>query len=350
MIRPIDAAPCESAPVPSPMTDGKLAHRLSRDEVRLLASRIADGDREARNLLVQANLGLVVRVARHYVGRGLMMDDLVGEGNLGLIRAAEDFDPQVGTHFSTYATYWIKESILAALMNTTATIRLPAHVFRLLIKWGRAERSLARTYGRAPTTDEVASTMGLNEHQRNLVDKARHARGLRLESGMSMGPRLWLAAKMMDADQAPDAMIEADDERNYLLDRMSRLDNRERTILILRYGLGNEPPLNYNEIGRRLGVTREWVRKITKVAIEKLVQGSAADCGPSYARRRPVAREVAKTPVSRADATGSTAEFDHAVGACSGRVAHDPSESGPVRCGLEPGVHAQETSRLARCG
>jgi RNA polymerase primary sigma factor len=350
MIRSIDAAPCETAPAPSPMTEGKLTHRLSRDEVRQLASRIADGDREARNLLVQANLGLVFRVARHYMGRGLMMDDLVGEGNLGLIRAAEDFDPQVGTHFSTYATYWIKESILAALMNTTATIRLPAHVFRLMIKWGRTERSLARTFGRAPTTDEIASAMELNDHQKNLLAKARHARGLRLESGMSTGPRLWLAAKMMDAHEAPDALIEADDERNYLRDRMGRLDNRERKVLILRYGLGSEPPLNYNEIGRRLGVTREWVRKITKVAIEKLVQGSPAGLAPSYARRRTVAPEVSTAPVSRADATGSTAVFDHAVGAGSGRASQDPSECGPVLCGLEPGVHAQETGRLARCG
>ena len=149
MILPVATASCDSPSSPSTYFDRPRQHRLSQDEVRALATRIADGDREARNLLVQANLGLVWRVARNYVGRGLMMDDLVGEGNLGLIRAAEEFDPLVGTHFSTYATFWIKESILSALMNTTATIRVPAHMFRLLIKWSRTERSLRRSLRRA---------------------------------------------------------------------------------------------------------------------------------------------------------------------------------------------------------
>jgi RNA polymerase primary sigma factor len=107
---------------------------LSREEERRLAVRIAAGDRQARDALVQANLGLVVRVARGYQGRGLSLDDLVGEGNLGLIRAAEAFIPR----FSTYATYWIKDAILAALYSTTATIRVPGYMVRLLSKWRRA--------------------------------------------------------------------------------------------------------------------------------------------------------------------------------------------------------------------
>lgn len=350
MIHPIDKAPCGPNPAPATFAGGTFTHRLSRDEVRLLATRIADGDREARNLLVQANLGLVVRVARHYVGRGLMMDDLVGEGNLGLIRAAEDFDPQVGTHFSTYATYWIKESILRALMNTTATIRLPAHMFRLLIKWSRTERSLGRAYGRAPTTDEITSAMGLNEHQKDLLAKARHARGLRLESGLSVGPRPWLAAEMMDSHEAPEALIEADEERNGLVERMGRLDNRERTVLILRYGLGSEPPMNYNEIGRRLGVTREWVRKIAKQTIEKLVEGSPADYDSPHGDRRTKDHRGATALVSRPDASGSPAGLDQPVAGSGAMVVPDPSHECPVRCGPEAGLHTLETCCLARCG
>src|SRR5262249_40556078 len=111
---------------------------LTADEERELAEAIARGDRDARARLIRANLRLVVKIARDYDGRGLSMDDLVGEGNLGLIRAAEQFDPRYGTRFSTYAAYWIKQSIRHALINTTAMIRLPAHMVVLLTKWHRA--------------------------------------------------------------------------------------------------------------------------------------------------------------------------------------------------------------------
>ena len=115
---------------------------LSAAEEIALAQAIASGDLPARNEMVSRNLGLVHTIARAYAGRGLDTDDLVGEGNLGLIRAAEDFDPRFGTRFSTYAGYWIKQAIRHALTNTTATIRLPAHMVTLLSKWRKAERSL----------------------------------------------------------------------------------------------------------------------------------------------------------------------------------------------------------------
>src|SRR5262245_47819249 len=110
---------------------------LTAAEECALAEAIARGDHEAKARMVQANLRLVVKIARDYVGRGLVLDDLIGEGNLGLIRAAEDFDPRFGTRFSTYASYWIKQAIRHALINTTATIRLPAHMVGLLTKWRR---------------------------------------------------------------------------------------------------------------------------------------------------------------------------------------------------------------------
>ena len=129
---------------------------LSAVEECELADAIARGDKDARTRMIQANLRLVVKIARDYVGRGMALDDLIGEGNLGLIRATEEFEPCYGTRFSTYASYWIKQSIRHALINTSTTIRLPAHMIGLLTKWRRAERVLCRQLGRGPSFNEVA--------------------------------------------------------------------------------------------------------------------------------------------------------------------------------------------------
>jgi RNA polymerase primary sigma factor len=253
--------------------DGPL---LSAGEERALAEAIARGDRDARARMIQANLRLVVKIARDYVGRGMVLDDLIGEGNLGLIRAAEEFDPRFGTRFSTYASYWIKQAIRHALINTSATIRLPAHMVNLLTKWRRSERALTRERGRAPTADQVARDLGLTDAQRLLVEKAQRATQLRLESGMGEGSVDWPAGEAADTASAPDAMLEADDERNSLLRRMERLDERERSILTLRFGLGGELPLTLKEVGKRLGVTREWVRKIEIRAVRKLEESESS--------------------------------------------------------------------------
>jgi RNA polymerase primary sigma factor len=279
MIDTMQSAPCTSQLTSESPREGRRYRGLPRAEVERLAALIAEGDCEARNLLVKANLGLVRQVARRYVGRGLSIDDLVGEGNLGLIRAAEEFDPSVGASFSTYATYWIKQSIQSAVMNTATTIRVPAHVFRLLIRWKRIEQSLGLANGRPPSFEEVASHMGLSEHQRLLIIKARHARDLRLESVLSGGGRPWSSATTRDGLATPTDPIEADEERSCLHEWLCRLDGRERAVLILRYGLGDEPPLKLNEIGRRLGLSREWVRKLADQALRKLLDGSAARQG-----------------------------------------------------------------------
>jgi RNA polymerase primary sigma factor len=252
---------------------------LTSDDERRLAARIAEGDCDARNALVQANLGLVVRIARAYVDRGLMMEDLVGEGNLGLIRAAQEFDPRFGTRFSTYATYWIKDSILSALMNTTSTIRVPAHMVKLLLKWRRTEQALGCARGRPPRFEEVAKALGLTEEQKDLVAKARQASGLQPGGSLAAESYTRSTARTMVAHQEPEAMLEAIDDRDDLQRRLERLGSRERMILSLRYGLGGEPPLTLQEIGCRLGVTKEWVRQITTQAIRQLVKGSGPDFG-----------------------------------------------------------------------
>ena len=167
--------------------------------------------------MIQANLRLVVKIARDYVGRGHVLDDLIGEGNLGLIRAAEEFDPSFGTRFSTYASYWIKQAIRHALINTTATIRLPAHMVGLLTKWRRAERALTRELGYAPTFDQVAVALGLTESQKVLVEQGPAGRQLRLESGGGEDGGLWSPDEATDGREAPDAALEAADERRDLL-------------------------------------------------------------------------------------------------------------------------------------
>jgi RNA polymerase primary sigma factor len=237
--------------------------------------------------MIKANLRLVVKIARGYLGRGMVLDDLIGEGNLGLIRAAEEYDPRYGTRFSTYASYWIKQSIRHALINTTMTIRLPAHMYGLLTKWRRAERTLCREFGRPASFEEVAALLGLTDTQKSLVAKARRASHLKLESGLSDEDGSWSPDDSMDAGLEPDAAIEISDERAEILRRLDHLDERERQVLLLRFGLTGELPLTLREIGRRLGVTREWVRKIELRAVNKLQDAVAGSPPVPTPTRRP---------------------------------------------------------------
>jgi len=252
---------------------------LTAEEECALAEAIARGDDDARSRMIQANLRLVVKIARDYMGRGLVLEDLIGEGNVGLIRATKEFEPRFGTRFSTYASYWIKQSIRHALVNTTSTIRLPAHMVGILTKWRRAERELCREQGCTPSFAEVASFLGLSEAQKSLVAKAHQARQLKLENSVAAETGRWSPVDSSGRYESPGASLEADDERRILLNRMECLNTRERTILALRYGLEGESPLTLKEIGRRLGVTREWVRKIELRALHKLVAEHEDDLG-----------------------------------------------------------------------
>lgn len=285
---------------------------LSAAEECALADAIARGDRDARTRMIRANLRLVVKIAREYVGRGMVFEDLVGEGNLGLIRAAEEFEPRFGTRFSTYASYWIKQSIRHALINTTSTIRLPAHMVGLLTKWRRAERALCRDQGCSPTFGDVATLLGLTEAQKSLVASACRARQVKLESTMAPEPGQWSPVEEWDQYESAEARLEADDERLTLRRRMERLDPRERTILNLRYGLEGEAPLTLKEIGRRLGVTREWVRKIELRAMRKLEEGWESRPSENGPRRHEPARNRRSRSIAPAEtqphATGADAQ------------------------------------------
>ncbi len=302
---------------------------LTASDERSLAEAIAGGDSEARTRMIQANLRLVVKIARDYLGRGLGLDDLIGEGNLGLIRAAQEFEPRFGTRFSTYASYWIKQAIRHALINTTPTIRLPAHMVGLLTRWRRAERGLCREHGRAPTFEEVARVLGLSETQQSLVAKAQHARQLKLESSVTAHRDCWSPVGVPDVKRAPDTVLEAEDERRLLLDRLDRLEQRERTILALRYGLEGEVPLTLKEIGRRLGITREWVRKIELRAVRKLDADYAGEAGAVSKRwnRRRGGRWSTAAGAPQPGTAASSAASAHADG---------PAQIANAACGRAP--------------
>jgi RNA polymerase primary sigma factor len=261
---------------------------LTASEECALAEAIARGDRNAFDRLIQANLRLVVKIAQDFEGRGLVLDDLIGEGNIGLIRAAEKYQPCFGTRFSTYASFWIKQAILQAFANTTSFIRLPSHMVILLARWRKAERSLERELDRSPSFSEVAQSLGLSETQKMLLARAQSARQLKLESTLASGMSRWSPADSSDSSGAPGVEMESLDDRRQLRVRLECLEDRERTVLSLRYGLDNEAPMTLKAIGDRLGVTREWVRKIECKAIRKL-RGDAPETPGTRTRRRSTA-------------------------------------------------------------
>jgi RNA polymerase primary sigma factor len=243
---------------------------LKEDEEKQLAYRVEDGDSAARDHLVRANLRLVVNIARSYVGKGLSLEDLIAEGNLGLLRAVEGFDPGMNTRFSTYASYWIKQSIKRALVNTAKTIRIPAYMVELLAKWRRATAKLQEELGRPPSQEEVARSLDLPKKKLSIIKKAIRVynstpQNEQTESGWSLDEML-----MDGHTKTPDTeMVEADD-LHHVLALLGKMDKREATVLRMRFGLDNEEPKTLKEIGECLGLTRERVRQIESEALGTL--------------------------------------------------------------------------------
>src|SRR5437588_32666 len=203
---------------------------LNAEEEKQLAYRIAVGDNEARDRMVRANLRLVVNIARSYTGKGLGLQDLIEEGNLGLLRAVEGFDPRMNTRFSTYASYWIKQSIKRALVNTAKTIRIPAYMVELLAKWRRASAKLQDELGRPPTHEEVAKSLNLPKKKLAIIKKAIRVYNStpqteQTEAGWS------LDEMVMDGNsRTPDLeMVEADDLK-HVLELLDKMDKREATV------------------------------------------------------------------------------------------------------------------------
>jgi RNA polymerase primary sigma factor len=246
---------------------------LTSHDEQTLAIAIGDGDSRARDRMVRANLRLVVNIARGYAGKGLGLQDLIEEGNLGLLRAVEGFDPAMGTRFSTYASYWIKQSIKRALINTAKTIRIPAYMVELLSKWRRASARLTEELGRTPTPEEVARVLGLPRKKLPIIKKAIRIYNStpqtdQAETGWSLGEMV-----MDENMRSPEDELLTHDSLTKVLAMLETMDAREATVLRMRFGLDDHEPRTLKEIGEALGLTRERVRQIETEALAKLAAG-----------------------------------------------------------------------------
>lgn len=243
---------------------------LSPDEEQELAVAIGNGDPVARDRMVRANLRLVVNIARSYTGKGLSLQDLIEEGNLGLMRAVEGFDPAMGTRFSTYASYWIKQSIKRALINCAKTVRIPAYMVELLSKWRRATARLTEELGRTPTAEEIARVLGVPRKKLSIIKKA--IRIYNLTPQTDQGDNGWSLGEMIEDERfrSPDDMLVEHDSMFHIREKLRTMDPREAAVLKMRFGLEDRRPRTLKEIGEVLGLTRERVRQIECEALEKL--------------------------------------------------------------------------------
>jgi RNA polymerase primary sigma factor len=243
---------------------------LSAQQEKDLAERIGCGDSEARDHMVRANLRLVVNIARSYTGKGLGLQDLIAEGNLGLMRAVEGFDPSMNTRFSTYASYWIKQSIKRAVINTGKTIRIPAYMNELLVKWRRASAKLQDELGRKPTNEEIAASLNLPKKKLSIIKKAIRIYNATPHTDPAEGGRSIDETLMDETAMAPESNILKADDVNQVLVLLDKLDKREAAVLRLRFGLDGSEPMTLKQIGDCLGLTRERVRQIEGEALTKL--------------------------------------------------------------------------------
>ena len=243
---------------------------LTPPEEIALARRVQRGDKKAREHMITANLRLVVKIARGYEGLGLPLLDLINEGNIGLMKGVQRFKLGKGAKFSTYASLWIKQAIRRALSNTSKTIRLPVHVVDRLTHMRRAEVKLREILDREPTDDEVADELGMDARRvRRYRDASRAP--VSLDSPVSDDDATSISEHVADANAAaPFAAIVQHNDHELVKAVLATLDARESRILAMRFGLDNGRPKTLEEVGARLGVTRERIRQIQEQALQKM--------------------------------------------------------------------------------
>jgi RNA polymerase primary sigma factor len=272
--QPVGDVASDEAPAGRPALSVYLAEvaripLLTREAELELAKRVAAGDREAERQMVEANLRLVVKVARRYQNRGLSLPDLIEEGNLGLLRAVQKYRWDYGTRFSTYAIWWIRQGITRALANQARLIRLPVHVEALYAKYRRTRERLSQQLGRPPSLGEVAAALDVSPEQLAGLDEVA-ATPLSLEAPAAEGQGV---LRDVVADQTlpgSDALAGALRQRADVRDILEILSPNERQVIALRFGLEGEGPLTLEAIGLRMGVTRERIRQIESAALRKL--------------------------------------------------------------------------------
>ena len=248
---------------------GKVPLLSAAEEIEI-AKRMADGDQDAKKQLAEANLRLVVSVAKRYVGRGMLFLELIQEGNLGLIKAVEKFDYRKGYKFSTYATWWIRQAITRAIADQARTIRIPVHMVETINKLIRVNRQLLQEYGREPRPDEIAREMGISEEKvREIIKVAQEP--VSLETPIGEEEDSHLGDFIPDDDAPAPAEVAAFTLlKEQLMEVLDTLTPREEKVLRLRFGLDDGKARTLEEVGREFNVTRERIRQIEAKALRKL--------------------------------------------------------------------------------